>query len=211
MTAMTAVPATAWLMLTPPGAWRAFGQPEPDEMAQALQALLGGRQTMAREAWLAADERRQAWLDQALAEAWVEALPRPLQGPDVRLDDFLPHVIASLSGERRAVLASDSGFCLGRTGVSPEQADVLSAAAADFTEFGQRQARRGWRGAQRCVAFHAHPDMLLPEMAFVPFWVDGVGYWLIVQGEPLLNHPTWVELLWGIREAGSRFLAMAQA
>jgi hypothetical protein len=31
------------------------------------------------------------------------------------------------------------------------------------------------------------------------------GYWLIVMGEPLLNNPALVELLWGIKQAGARF------
>ena len=65
MTAMSSTPAVAWLMLTPVGAWRAFGQPDPDDLAQALQALLGGRQTMARGEWLAADGRRATWLEEA--------------------------------------------------------------------------------------------------------------------------------------------------
>ncbi|NTV86779.1 MAG: hypothetical protein HGA21_08560, partial [Burkholderiaceae bacterium] len=44
---------------------------------------------------------------------------------------------------------------------------------------------------------------------FIPFWVDGAGYWLVLAGEPLLNNPALVELLWGIKEAGTRFTAHA--
>ncbi|MEO6322731.1 MAG: hypothetical protein ABIR56_18800 [Polaromonas sp.] len=135
----------------------------------------------------------------------MQPLLRPLQGPDARLDDFLPHVIASLSGERRAVLASDGGFCLGRAGVEQDEADALCAAAADYSDFAARQARRGWDGASRYVAFHRDPEFLLPSHAFLPFWVDGAGYWLILMGEPLLNNPALVELFWGIKQAGTRF------
>src|SRR5690606_2352887 len=59
----------------------------------------------------------------------------------------------------------------------PGLAETLSAAAADYSSFVARQARRGWPGAQR-VAFHNDPDMLLPEWSFVPLWIDGSGYWL---------------------------------
>ena len=107
------------------------------------------------------------------------------------------------------MLASESGFCLGRAGVPQEEADVLSGAAADYSDFALRQARRGWAGAQRYVAFHGDAEMLLPAVAFVPLWVQGVGYWLILCGEPLLNNPALVELIWGIQEAGSRFLLPA--
>ena len=55
------------------------------------------------------------------------------------------------------------------------------------------------------MSFHVDADFLLPTFSFVPFWADGAGYWLIVAGEPLLNNPALVELLWGIKVAGTRF------
>lgn len=194
-----------WLMLTPAGALQAFAQAQPDESGRALQALLGGKRALALEAWLLEGSGRQALLAQAQARGWIECLPRCIEGPDVRLDDFVQHVIASLSGERCAALASETGFCLGRSGMTQDEAEVLSAAAADFSAFAQRQARRGWTGAGPYVSFHSDAEMLLPDVSFVPFWVDGVGYWLILRGEPLLNNPALVELFWGIRDAGSRF------
>lgn len=195
-----------WLALTPAGALQAFAQSRPDESARALQALLGSAGTPTQADWLAATPGAPALLASALAQGWIESLPRCIEGPDVRLDDFVQHVIASLSGERRAVLASETGFCLGRAGVSQDEADVLSAAAADYSDFALRQARRGWTGAQGYTAFHTDAEMLLPAVSFVPLWVEGVGYWLILYGEPLLNNSALVELLWGIQEAGSRFL-----
>jgi len=185
--------ASDGFMLTPAGALHAFAGKTPDRSESALQALLTGERSLDLATWSAADSQAPAVLAVAL------------QGPDARLDDFLPHVIASLSGERRAVLASDGGFCLGRAGVEQDEADALCAAAADYSDFAARQARRGWDGASRYVAFHRDPEFLLPSHAFLPFWVDGAGYWLIVMGEPLLNNPALVELLWGIKQAGTRF------
>ena len=144
----------------------------------------------------------------ALERSWVQVLRRSLRGPDARLDDFLQHVIASLSGERRAVLSSEGGLCLGRAGVDQDEAELLCAAAADYADFSARQARRGWHGGARYVAFHSEPELLLPDQAFVPLWVDGAGYWLILAGEPLLNNPALVELLWGIKRAGTCFTAI---
>ena len=205
MSGLTSEAAPAWLALTSAGALYAFAQRQPDESARALQALLGKTETPTQADWLAVPGAT-ALLAQALANGWIESLPRRIEAPEVRLDDFVQHVIASLSGERRAVLASETGFCLGRAGVLQDEADVLSAAAADYSDFAQRQARRGWGGAQGYAAFHTDAEMLLPSVSFVPLWVDGVGYWLILYGEPLLNNPALVELLWGIQEAGSRFL-----
>jgi hypothetical protein len=195
-------------MLTPAGVLHAFANKTPDEAASALQVLLTGERALDLAAWTAADPRAPGVLAGALESGWVQVVRGSLQGPDARLDDFLQHVIASLSGERRAVLASEGGFCLGRTGVDQDEADVLCAAAADYSDFAARQARRGWDGATRYVSFHSDPEFLLPDHAFLPFWVDGAGYWLILMGEPLLNNPALVELMWGIKQAGTRFGAI---
>ena len=196
---------TEWLILTPEGTLKAFAQQSPDDDDTALQTLLAEGHTPDAASWVAVEPRRAELAQRALQQGWVERLTHRLQGPDARLDDFLQHVIAPLSGERRAVLASDSGFCLGSTGMDQDEAETLSAALADFSQFAARQTSRGWRGANRYVSFHQDPSFLLPSYSFVPFWVDGSGYWLALAGEPLLNNPVLVELLWGIKLAGTRF------
>lgn len=211
LTKGTRMPAAEWFTLTPAGALHAFARKAPDESALALQALLAGEWTLDMVDWTRAHAQAPAVLSSAVAKGWVQPLRRPVQSPKARLDDFLPQVIASLSGECRAVLASEGGFCLGRAGMAQEQAEVVSAAAADYSEFAARQARRGWDGATRCVAFHGDAPFLLPSCSFVPFWVDGAGYWLIVMGEPRLNNPALVELFWALKQAGSRFDAAGKA
>jgi hypothetical protein len=200
--------ATEWFMLTPTGVLHAFAKKQADDSALALQALLVGDQTLDAASWADKVQFSPALIALALKQGWIEALRHPLQGPDAKLDDFLQHVIASLSGDRRAVLASESGFCLGFAGMNPDEAEALSAAAADFSDFASRQMRRGWDGATRYVSFHSDPEFLMPNHSFVPFWVDGAGYWLILAGEPLLNNPALVELLWGLKHAGTRFNPM---
>ena len=200
--------ASDCFMLTPAGALHAFALKSPDATAMTLQALLTSEHSLSLAAWTACNPLAPGLLAGAVERGWVQVLRGSLRGPDARLDDFLQHVIASLSGERRAVLASEGGFCLGRAGVDQDEAELLCAAAADYSDFAVRQARRGWRGGTRYVAFHSEPEFLLPDQAFVPFWVDGAGYWLILAGEPLLNNPALVELFWGLKLAGTRFTAI---
>lgn len=201
---MSTTPAE-WYLLTPAGVLHAFADKEPDANALALQGLLSGDRTLHAQAWFQQSEAAQSVQALALAQGWIQVLPRPLPRPNAKLDDLLQHVIASLSAERRAVLASEGGFCLAHTGMTQDEAETLSAAAADYGSFAARQARRGWEGALRYVSFHSDPDLLLPATSFLPFWVDGAGYWLAVAGEPLLNNPALVELVWVIKEAGTRF------
>ena len=141
--------AAECFMLTPAGALHAFDAKTPDHSTLALQALLTGERALSLAGWTAADPLAPAILDDAIERGWVQALSAPMPGPDARLDDFLQHVIASLSGERRAVLASEGGFCLGRAGLEEDEAERLCAAAADYSDFAARQARRGWAGALR--------------------------------------------------------------
>ena len=195
-----------WFMLTPAGGVHAFSQSEPTPEQTCLQSLLTGDRALDLSDWTRASPLAAQLHSEALAKGWIQSLGRPMQGPDANLDDFLQHVIAALSGERRAVLASGEGFCLGRAGIEQDEADALSAAAADFGDFSTRQARRGWDGAATgFVSFHRDAEFLLPSVSFMPFWVDGTGYWLILGGEPLVNNPALVELFWGLKVAGTRF------
>jgi hypothetical protein len=192
-------------MPTPHGVLHAFADPSPNPVRQALQKLLSTGHALSLQVWSEGVEEVETVLAQARECGWVQFLHRPVPGPDIRLNDFAQHVIAPLSGERRAVLASDSGFCLGHAGMDQDQADTLSVAAADLADYARRQSERGWGGAQKQVSFFADANMLMPEWSFVPFFVDGSGYWLIIGGEPLLNNLAMVELVWSIRLAGNRF------
>lgn len=195
-----------WLLPTPQGALHAFSSLDPTPMQRAMQALLSGPHAVPESEWRKRHDHSGRMLEQLRERQWLQVLRRQVPAPDVRLDDFAQHVIAPLSGERRAVLASDSGFCLGQSGLDAELAETLSAAAADFAGFAARQQARGWDGA-RHVSFFSDANLLLPDWSFVPFWVDGSGYWLILAGEPLLNNLAMIELLWSIRLAGARFAA----
>ena len=197
--------ADPYLMLSPAGALYAFAQRQPDEVAAQLQTLMLQGQAQRRSSWLAQNSAHRVLLARALHEGWVQECERELQAPDTNLDNYLPHAIAGLSGNRTAALASDDGFCLARVGYSQDEADTLCVAAADFFSFVARQQARGWAGSGRAVSFFESIDMLLPTTSFALFWVDGTGYWLIIGGEPLLNHTALVELIWGIRQAGAKF------
>lgn len=195
-----------YLALTPAGVLHAHATQVPDATQAALQALISGSSLLHRTQWLALADGHAAILEQALTQGWVHPVSRRLQAPDVRLDNYLPHAIAGLSGTRTAALASEDGFCLARAGYPQAEADTLCVMAADFFGFVQRQHARGWTGTGRAVSFHESIDLLLPSITLCQFWVDGLGYWLILGGEPLLNNRALVNLIWGLRSAGRKFL-----
>ncbi|HMS26854.1 MAG TPA: hypothetical protein PKC80_05720 [Burkholderiaceae bacterium] len=194
------------IALTPAGVLYAFSQQVPDATQAKLQSILASKSLPRVDVWLNQDADQASFLEGAHSAGWVQRVQRELSAPDVKLDEFLSHVIAGLSGERRVALASAGGFCIGHSGYSLEEAEALCVAAADFTEFAGRQRARGWQGASRMASFHEDVTMLMPTTSFVPFWVDGNDYCLVIAGEPLLNNPVFVELVWGIQTAGNRFL-----
>ncbi len=192
-----------YITLTPAGVFEAFSQIEPTERQLALQTLLSYHETMLIEDWL--DSYSELWLEEFLDEGWVEKLNIFLPAPNLPLDQFLPYVVASLSGKRRAAIASDEGFCLARIGYSQEEADMLSVAAADFSGFMLRQQQRGWSLDSRAISFFQQVDLLIPETSFVFLWIDNDGYAIIIDGEPLTNNRAFVELIWGIKTSGLKF------
>ena len=49
--------------------------------------------------------------------------------------------------------------------------------------------------------------MLMPATSFIFLWIEGAGYWLVIEGEPLINNRAFVELIWGIKADNERPLA----
>lgn len=193
----------SYMILTPAGVFEAFGHKEPNSEQQSLQELISGRICTQALAW--ADKYSHSWLEEFANNGWIEFLKAPLTAPNLPLDKFLPHVVASLSGTRRAAIGSNEGFCLARIGYTQEEADTLSVAAADFYNFLNRQEQRGWVLKEQAISFFGEVDLLMPKTSFVFLWIDGNGYVLILDGEPLTNNRAFVELVWAIKTSALRF------
>lgn len=191
-----------YVILTPAGVLFAFADETPNEQQAALQAMLPTEAVIQAKQW--SDTYSETWLDTFIEEGWAELIDQHLISPHNQLERFLPYVAASLSGSRRAAIASHEGVCLARTGFSPEEADNLSMAAADFYGFITRQRQRGWNNEGQAISFFSNIDMLMPRISFAFLWINGSGYWLILEDEPLLNNRAFVELIWGIKATTER-------
>lgn len=195
----------SYLALTAAGALHAFARAEPNADRRALQWVLAEPELPTPAQWLARDAHHAGLLPRAADAGWLAVIHRAVQAPEVQLDAYLPQVIAGMSGERCAALASDGGFCVAHAGYSASEAEALCVAAADYSEFAARQRARGWHSASDRVSFHRDVTLLIPAVSFVPFWIDGVDHCLVLGGEPLVNQPAFVELLWVLKTAATRF------
>lgn len=194
-----------YLTLTAKGVFYAFLSPMPSQKQRALQALLSQKISLSTQDWL--NTNTHALLDECVQEGLVERLDEALYAPIIPLDKFLPYVVASLSGSRRAAIASSEGFCLAKIGYSQEEADRLSVAAADFFDFFVRQEQRGLSLSGQALSLFCEVDLLMPKVSFVFLWIDEMGYVLILEDEPLTNNRAFVELIWAIKTASLKFLA----
>lgn len=194
-----------YLTLTAKGVFYAFLSPTPSQKQRALQALLSQKISLSTQDWLSTNTH--ALLDECVQEGLVERLDEALYAPIIPLDKFLPYVVASLSGSRRAAIASSEGFCLAKIGYSQEEADRLSVAAADFFDFFVRQEQRGLSLSGQALSLFCEVDLLMPKVSFVFLWIDEMGYVLILEDEPLTNNRAFVELIWAIKTASLKFLA----
>lgn len=193
----------AYLTLTPAGVFRAFSQKEPTPQAQAMQSILNDSRSISKADWLEMFSYEE--LAEIMQAGWVEEISVPLVAPAMALDEFLPYVVASLSGNRKAAIASNEGFCLAKIGYTQEEAERLSVAAADFFDFVMRQEQRGLSIAGRALSLFGEVDLLMPEVSFVFLWIDGTGYVLIASDEPLTNNQAFVQLIWAIKTSRLRF------
>lgn len=203
MSVVLSDPYDGYLMLTPSGVFEAFSSVEPTREQEALQHILSHPHSLTESEWLA--QYPHHWLEEFTTKGWVQILKRQLMSPTMPLDQFLPYVVANLSGQRRAAIGSDEGFCLARIGYTQQEADTLSVVAADFLDFMVRQQQRGWIMQGKAISFFNEVDLLMPNTSFVFLWIDGTGYILILDSEPLTNNRAFVELIWAIKTSGLRF------
>ncbi|MBK7502774.1 MAG: hypothetical protein IPI14_09215 [Polaromonas sp.] len=100
------------IALTPAGVLYAFSQKVPDATQAKLQSILSAKALPRVDVWMYKETAHEALLDHVFSAGWIQRVHRDLTAPDVKLDEFLSHVIAGLSGERRVALASAGGFVL---------------------------------------------------------------------------------------------------
>lgn len=192
-----------YLMLTPAGVMHAFTDENPSDKSFSLQSLISESHCVLTENWL--DKYSHEWLEEFSQKGWVQRLSQDLSAPNMPLDKFLPYVVASLSGTRKAAIGSNEGFCLARIGYTADEADRLAVAGADFFDFFVRQRERGLAISQQAVSLFDDVELLMPTTSFMFLWIDGTGYVLILDGEPLTNNRALVELVWAIKTSGLKF------
>jgi len=122
------------------------------------------------------------------------AAKRPPAGS---LETLLPPLLASLSGDGKALLADDQGFYIATAGFPHETAEELSALSADLASLHARHAGL----LRRNLGLRAANWGLIDAAgnAEVGVWNLHLGRQrlaLVISGVPQFNQPAFVDLAW---------------
>jgi hypothetical protein len=127
----------------------------------------------------------------------VQGLREPRQLPGAALENVLPELLAELAGPNKALLADGQGFYLASHGFHHETAEELAGLSAQLGQVGERYQGllRGNLGlgtsAWALVNSGGNSDL-----GFWPLHVGPQRLVLVVAGQPRLNRPALIDLVW---------------
>lgn len=193
-----------YLLPSPAGAFYAVSSSSPDPMRQLLLALMAAPTTaktslqhLAQSIGADNEDSVVELLHQAQTLAWVQGFSEPRSVPTQHIASTMEKLLEPLSAIGKGLLVDWNGFAFARQGIDDETASVLSALATDIAAVERRHAERlrqtlgissqGWAavdayGASRIGAW--------------PLFIANHRFLIVLQGEPRLNQPAFVELVW---------------
>lgn len=121
------------------------------------------------------------------------------QAPTGPLDSILPKILGDLAGDGKALLADSQGFYVASHGYHHETAEELSALSADLGNLHQRHLDL----LSRNMSLHSSAWGLIDaggtsEVGFWPLYIGSQRFVLVLGGEPNMNRPELVDLIWAL-------------
>ena len=136
-------------------------------------------------------------LHQAQTLGWIQAFDEAQTVPEQHIATTMQTLLKPLSAIGKGLLVDWNGFAFASYGIDDDTAAVLSALATDIAAVERRHAERlrktlgissqGWAavdayGASRIGAW--------------PLFIASHRFLIVLQGEPRLNQPEFMELVW---------------
>ena len=192
------------LLPTAAGAFYAVSSPQPEPLRQLLLALLRAAETppgdvaaLATLAGLSGPDEVLELLHQAQTLGWIQGFRTPRRVPAARIGKTLERLLGPLSAIGKGLLVDWNGFAFARHGIDDETAAILSALATDIAAVEQRHAER----LRRCLGVASQGWAAVDawgasRIGAWPLFVGAHRFLLVLQGEPRLNQPEFVTLVW---------------
>jgi hypothetical protein len=190
---------------TPAGAYYYSASAKPDPARQLLQALFCKEETP-----LLSADQLEKWCDSDSSTArlllyhmqsrsLLQAFDEPHSCPNVPLEELLPSLLPTLSGDGKALLADDQGFYVASSGFPHEAAEELAALSANLGILHHRHKRLlsnnlGYQTSAWTLGDAAGNS----QIGFWPLYVGTQRFSLVIGGVPRLNHNSFTQLVWSL-------------
>ncbi len=193
-----------YVLPTPAGAYFAVSSPEDSRVRRLLLALLRHRSSPPVDAGflsrcLATDDPQEALevLHRAQALAWIEGYDEARDVQTLGVGDELHQLLPRLSSVEKGLIVDWNGLSLASCGVDEATASTLAALSADLIGVQERHAERMAEHLGQSTHGWAAVDAYgSSRIGAWPLYVGDKRMLLILLGEPRLNDPSFLALVW---------------
>jgi len=193
-----------YILPTPAGAYFAVSSMEDTRIRRLLLALLRYRSSPHVDTeficrCLETDDEQEALevLHRAQSLAWIEGYTQVRDVPALGVGQELHQLLPRLSSVGKGLIIDWNGLSLARCGIDEAAADTLAALGADLVGVQERHAERmaehlgqashGW------AAVDAYGSSRIGAW---PLYIGDKRILLVLLGEPRLNNPAFLALVW---------------
>ena len=195
-----------YLTPTPAGAYFSVSGTEESPARQFLQELLAqnkGLQLSADDLLehmpVDSEEDALTMLTHMQKLGWVQGLETPLNAPEGQLEAILPDILSQLSVSGKALLADEQGFYISSSGFPHETAEELSGLSASLATLHERyQGVLKNNLGEGSSAWGLVDAAGNSQVGFWPLFIGDYRFALVVGGQPQMNHPALILLVWAL-------------
>jgi hypothetical protein len=193
-----------YLLPTTAGAFYAVSSREEEPIRRLMIVLLKQEKSQQINVenlcqWLEMSDEQEALaiLHRAQTLSLVQGFREPQQVSDSGVGQQLKSILPHLSSIGKALLVDWNGLPLVHCGLDDTTADILSALSADLiavqTRHAERLAENLRLGVQGWAAVDAYGSSRIGAW---PLYVGNEHFMLVLLGEPRLNQPEFISLVW---------------
>lgn len=143
------------------------------------------------------DKELLALLHHMQTMGWLQGCSRQQQLPEGPLERLLPKMLATLSGDRKALLADQHGFYIAYFGFEHDVAENLSALSADLSSMQEKYALMLQSDLTVDANAWSIPDAFgNSQIGFWALYIGGQRFVLVIQGMPKFNMPALTDFIW---------------
>lgn len=195
-----------YLTPTPAGAYFSVSGTEESPARQFLQKLLAQKKGLQLSAddlleHMPVDSEEDAltMLTHMQKLGWVQGLETPLNAPEGQLEAILPDILSQLSVSGKALLADEQGFYISSSGFPHETAEELSGLSASLATLHERyQGVLKNNLGEGSSAWGLVDAAGNSQVGFWPLFIGDYRFALVVGGQPQMNHPALILLVWAL-------------